>query len=94
MGNMSNPFRWDPAKNSWLRETRGFGFEDVIEAIEDGRLLADLPHSGTGRGHQRLMVVAIDGYAIVVPYVEDSDGPFLKTAFPDRRATRRFMGKD
>ncbi len=89
---MAKPFRWDSEKNAWLRRTRGFDFEDIVEAIDSGQLLADIPHPAAGREHQRLMVVAIDGYAIVVPFVEDEDGIFLKTAFPDRRATRRFLG--
>jgi hypothetical protein len=38
---------------------------------------------GTSRGltdgHQRILVVEIDGYACVVPYVQEGNKRFLKT---------------
>lgn len=86
------PFVWSPEKNAWLREQRGFGFEDVVAAIDDGRVLADMKHPSSRYPSQRILVVELGGYAIVVPYVEDESAMFLKTAFPDRKATRRYLG--
>ena len=55
-------------------------------AIEEGRVLDDLPHPV--RDNQRLLVLAIEGYAYVVPYVTETDGGlFLKTVFPSRKHT-------
>ena len=44
-GQMDKSFLWDPDKNAWLKNTRGFGFEVIVEAIENGRLLDDLVHT-------------------------------------------------
>jgi len=82
---------WNTDKNLLLKERRGLGFEDIVEALADGRLLADLPNSSQKFPHQRIYVVEIDGYAVLVPYIEDDNGIFLKTAFPDRKATRKFL---
>lgn len=37
------------------------------------------------------MVVAFDGYAYLVPYVEEVDHFFLKTIIPRRKATRDYL---
>lgn len=38
------------------------------------------------------MVIGVDNYAYLVPYVEDEDGIFLKTIIPSRKATERYFG--
>jgi uncharacterized DUF497 family protein len=37
-------FKWDAAKNEWLKLNRGLSFEGVVAAIEDGKLLDDVEH--------------------------------------------------
>ena len=85
---------WSPEKNALLKEERGFGFEDVVEAIEGGGLLDDLAHPSARYAGQRLMIVALEGYAIVVPYVEEEEYLFLKTAFASRKATQRYLKEE
>ena len=85
------PFEWNSDKNTLLKTERGFGFEHIVEAIENGKLVADLPNSSKAFPHQRVMIVDLEGYAIVVPYVEDDEKVFLKTAYPDRKAKRRYL---
>ena len=41
---------------------------------------------------QKIMVVAVAGYAYLVPFVEEEDHLFLKTIIPSRKATRDFLG--
>jgi hypothetical protein len=85
---------WSELKNAQLRTERGVGFEDVLGAISEGRLLDDLPHLNSAQyEHQRLLVVAIDGYAFVVPYVEDEEKRFFKTIYPSRRFTAKYLPK-
>jgi hypothetical protein len=43
---------------------------------------------------QKVLVVASDGYAYLVPFVEQADHFFLKTAIPSRKATRDYLHKD
>ena len=86
------PFRWDPTKSEELRGRHCLGFEQVVVAIESGAVLATMPHPNLVRyPGQRIMVLNIDDYAFLVPFVEDEDHFFLKTIIPSRRATRDFI---
>ena len=38
-----------------------------------------------------MLVVNVDGYAYLVPFVEDVQGVFLKTIIPSRKATKRYL---
>lgn len=85
-------FDWSAEKNQWLMEERGISFEDILHAIQSGNLLDDGAHPNrTKYPHQRMLVVNIDDYAWLVPYVENERGLFLKTVIPSRKATRHFL---
>ena len=85
-------FRWSPEKNSLLKKERGIGFEHVTVAVETGHLLQIAPHQNPSKyPHQKIMVVEIDSYAYLVPFVEEQDHYFLKTIIPSRKATRDFI---
>ncbi len=87
---------WDSDKADKLRNDRQrgkVGFEECVIAIEDGRVLDDLPHPSQSYAHQRLPVLNINDYAYVVPYVENEDEIFLKTVFPSRKHTMIYLRK-
>jgi hypothetical protein len=87
-------FRWDPEKNAALRAERGISFERIVLAIEDGDVLDILRHpNGRRYPHQQILVVAVEGYAYLVPFVEEPEGYFLKTVIPSRKATRDYLGR-
>ena len=48
-GGTVKPFRWGAEKNEFLRAEQGLGFEDVVVAIESGRLLDVLMHPNRKR---------------------------------------------
>ena len=77
--------RWDPLKNEWLRRARGVSFEALVSAT----LVTTIEHPK--RQDQRYLLCEIDGYIWVVPYVSDGDGIFLKTAFPSRVYTKKWI---
>jgi len=86
------PFRWSPARNEALLAERGLSFEQVVIAIESGGLLDVLAHPNARKyPNQRLLVATWDGYAYLVPYVEEPDHFFLKTVIPSRKATRDYL---
>ncbi len=86
-------FRWGAEKNEQLKQERGVSFEQMVVAIEAGGLLDILAHPNLARyPDQRLLVVASDGYAYLVPFVEEADHYFLKTVIPSRKATRDYLG--
>ena len=85
-------FRFDQKKNAILQNERGVCFDDVIYAIETGNILDITEHHNKEKfAHQRCMVVNIDGYACLVPYIENEEGIFLKTIYPSRKATKRYL---
>jgi len=86
------PFRWSSEKNQQLLAQRSICFEAVVVAIETGGLLDVLAHPNPERyPGQRILVVAVNRYVYLVPYVEDDDHLFLKTIIPSRKATREYL---
>ena len=84
--------RWSDEKDLLLRSdpTRGgIGLAECAVAIEEGRILDDLPNPI--RAGQRILVLEIDDYAYVVPYVTEDDTIFLKTMFPSRKHTAKYL---
>lgn len=86
------PYRWNHAKNEQLKAERNISFEEIVLAIEADGLLDVLRHPNEGKyPNQLLFVVSTDGYAYLVPCVEDPEGYFLKTIIPSRKATRDYL---
>ena len=85
------PFAWSPEKNAHLIAEREICFEAVVVAIEAGELLDVLEHPSQARyPGQRILVVRINGYVHLVPYVEADDHLFLKTIILSRKAQRHY----
>jgi uncharacterized DUF497 family protein len=85
-------FRWSHEKNAALKSERGISFEEIVLAIEADGLLDVLRHPNAEKyPHQSVLVVALDGYVYLVPYVEAPDSYFLKTVIPSRKATRDYL---
>lgn len=82
-------FCWDQEKNELLKVKRGISFEQVVYTIESGEILAI--EENPGRPDQKIYILRINDYAVVVPFVEAKDHIFLKTAFPSRKYTQRFI---
>ncbi len=86
------PFRWNHAKNEALKIERGISFEEIVLAIEADGLLDILRHPNPAKyQNQSVLVVALDGYVYLAPYVEEPDYFFLKTVIPSRKATRDYL---
>jgi hypothetical protein len=86
-------FDWSDEKNEILQRAGRPSFEDVVAAIESGGILDRVAHPNAERyAHQKILYVTIDGYAYAVPLVEDGERVFLKTVFPDRKATKKYLG--
>jgi len=84
--------RWNEQKNEWLKQNRGLGFERVAVLIEQRQVLEVTDHPDqTKYPGQKMAIVEIDGYACLVPYVEDDEGVFLKTIIPSRKATKKYL---
>ena len=89
------PFRWNHDKNEALKIERSISFEEIVLAIEADGLLDELRHPNTDKHpNQFVLVVALDDYAYLVPYVEEDEYYFLKTIIPSRKATRDYLQKE
>ena len=85
---------WNTEKSLALKESRGICFEDLIFHIERGNVLDDYSHPNQEKyAGQRIMVIEIDNYAYLVPYVENEEELFLKTIIPSRKATEKYLGE-
>ena len=88
------PFRWSPEKNEQLQLDRGISFENMVVSVESGGLMDILAHPNLAKyPKQKMLVVASDGYAYLVPFVEEDDHFFLKTVIPSRKATRDYLNQ-
>ncbi len=87
-------FNWDIAKNKKLKEERNISFEDVLFSIKDGKILDLLEHPNKEKYKgQKLLIVEINDYAYLVPYIESEKELFLKTIIPSRKATKKYLRK-
>ena len=87
-------YQWNAEKNAQLKVDRGISFEQVVMHVEGGDLLDVYEHPDQGRyPGQQVLVVRVGSYAYLVPFVESSEGRFLKTIIPSRKATRQYLGE-
>ncbi len=87
-------FSWDKEKNELLKESRGIGFEEIVEAIANQKLLDVYDHPNEERyPNQKIYVVEALEYIYLVPFVKNEDGIiFLKTIIPSRKARKIYKG--
>ena len=86
------PFRWNHEKNEALKIQRGISFEEIVLAVEADGLLDELRHTNPDKyPNQSILVIALDAYVYLVPYVEEPDYYFLKTVIPSRKASRDYL---
>jgi len=86
--------RWNNEKNERLFQERGVCFEQVALIFVLNKTLDVVEHPNPQRyPGQKMAIVEIDGYAHLVPYVENDDEIFLKTIIPSRAATQKYLGE-
>lgn len=83
---------WSSEKNEILKRERGISFEEIAYLIESGQIIGI--EENPGRSNQKLYILEINNYAIVVPFVENDTEIFLKTAFPSRKYAKRYGLKE
>jgi uncharacterized DUF497 family protein len=86
-------YNFDPQKNKELIKLRGISFEEVISILENKGPIDIVKHHNDGKyPHQRIYVVEFHDYVYLVPFVEQQNEIFLKTIFPSRNATKKYLG--
>ncbi len=86
-------YAWNREKNDLLKKGRNISFEDVVLNIQLGNEVDIYDHPNQKRySGQKISVILIEGYAYLVPFVENEDEIFLKTIIPSRKATKQYVG--
>ena len=86
-------FKYNYEKNFQLLETRGIGFEEIIQAIFEGNILDIRKHPNELKyPEQKILYVRVLEEVYAVPFIEEKDCFFLKTLFPTRKARKEFLG--
>ena len=86
--------RWNPEKDCLLRANLGrggIGFAECAEAIGNGQVLDVVENTSVNHPGQRMFILNLGGYAYCVPFVETDTEIFLKTLFPSRDYTARYL---
>ena len=84
-------FSWNEKKNTLLKAERNISFEDILMALQEGNLLEIIPNPSQNYPEQKCLVVNINHYAYLVPYIENETGIFLKTIYPSRKYSKRLL---
>lgn len=91
-GFFAKDFFWDEEKNILLKKERGISFEMIKECLDQKGFLDLLDHSNVEKyPGQKIMLVEIDNYVYAIPYVETKKMIFLKTIFPSRKYTKKYL---
>ena len=89
--------RYSLEKNEILRSQRDISFEDVILALENGKLLDDIEHPNKEKYPNQnifIILIQIKDYVYLVPYVEDDTSIFLKSIIPSRKMNKKYNKKE
>src|SRR3989338_6430171 len=81
-------------KDKVLLEKRGIGFEDIKQALENGKLLNVVKHPNSKRyPRQKMFLIELNNYVFMVPFIEEREYIFLKTIIPSRKYTKKEVKK-
>lgn len=79
--------RWNFEKAAQLKRERGLEFERVAVLIEENQYIAvvDVP----SRPGQKMFLLDYNEYIVCVPFVENEEEIFLKTAYKNRKINKQ-----
>lgn len=84
-------FDWNDEKNTLLKESRNICFEDVVTSIHENKLLDIVKNSSANHQSQYCLIVEIMNYVYIVPFVKQGETFFLKTIYPSRKETKKYI---
>ncbi len=89
---MTRCYQWNEDKNAWLKQNRHISFEEIVLAIQSGKEVNVFEHPNQIRyPGQKILVVIVNNYAYLVPFVESEAAIFWKTIIPSRKATKQYL---
>lgn len=88
---MVKRIEYSEEKDKWLTAERGISFKSIKRAIEKGKLITVIDNPNTKYRKQRMYLVKKNNYVYAVPFVENEEKIFLKTIFPSRKHTKKYL---
>ena len=89
---MTNAYDWNVEKNQLLISQRNISFEQIVQCIDEGRLLDIVDHPNKPmRSNQQIFVIEFNDYCYLVPFVRKENEYFLKTIIPSRKHTKIYL---
>ena len=86
-------FKWNVEKNEILTKESGITFEEIVQRIGSEAKVTEVDHPNKNKyPNQKIMIIDVDGYAYLVPFVINKSEYFLKTIIPIRKATKKYLG--
>ena len=83
-------YQWDEEKNNILKNSdRKISFEEVVFALKNEKLLDVIP--SPTHENQDCLVLNINDYVYIVPFVSNDSEIFLKTIYPSRKHTQYYL---
>lgn len=89
---MKCKFDFSLDKDAVLKQGRGFGFRDIIQAIKAGKLIENKANPNKNKyPKQKIFIVELNSYIYAVPYVVDKERQvyFLKIFYPSRKLKKK-----
>ena len=86
-------YKFSAEKNALLKKQRGIGFDDIIFLLENDCLLEIAHNKSSNHLNQEIIVIRINEYAYIVPFVRNGDEVFMKTIYPSRIMTEKHLKK-
>lgn len=87
-------FDWSEEKNEILKQKRNISFEEILIAIQNGNLLDRVKHPNSEKfPKQFIFHVQLENYVYSVPFIEEENKIFLKKIYPNRTATKLYLGE-
>ena len=88
---MKKLVEWNLEKAIKLKEERNIELEKIAVMIEDSsyldvRVVPNHPH-------QKMFIIDYEEYIVCVPFVEDTNKIFLKTAYRNRKTNKLIKGE-
>jgi hypothetical protein len=84
-------FDWSDSKNILLFNERWVCFEDIVFAIKESRLIDIIINPSSNFDNQYCLLINIDDYIYLVPFIIESNKIFLKTIFPSRKFNKKYL---
>ncbi len=86
-------FEWNNDKNNLLLKDRNVCFEDIINSIDNNMIYDIIENPSKNFDWQFSMIVNINNYTYLVPFIFNNNKIFLKTIYPSRKHNKIYNNK-